>query len=209
MVRPLRLALAAWLPLVVAHAGCGSAPAPADLAVVGDLAVPPPDLAPLACTGVGTAMCPEGFLCSAIGAAAAVCQKRCMRDDACAGDERCGGGPPGSPSGSCIPTCTPFAAGCASGLDCSGFTFGAGSSPEFPFCRPLHGSTPAFGACTLTNETCGAATTCNGTTRSCMPLCDDDHPCPSSLGDGAPGDGGGIACHALAPGLYRNAGFCR
>jgi hypothetical protein len=180
----------------------------ADLAVAMDLSL---DMALMACD-ITANDCPSGYKCTTIATPlplpAGVCRKTCTSTSNCASGEKCGGGAPGSSSGTCLPTCTVFGNDCAAGYDCSGFTFPVGETTAgLPFCRPF-GSKALYESCAGGSE-CGPRLFC-AFQKFCSAMCDDAHPCPAPNADsGITSDGGaGFTCVPHAPGMLNNAGSC-
>jgi len=128
----------------------------------------------------GLDTCAPHLLCGNWGQASQterVCRALCVDEAGCETDESCiqFGVSPGK--GVCVPGCTPFGAGCASGNQCAPIMNAEGKT-DF-FCGFIGAATQG--------EKCSAAGTCAenfwcvGTDTTCHQKCDVSHPCPDDF----------------------------
>lgn len=153
--------------------------------------------------GFGHDDCDKGLFCTFIGVlppsagGTRRCRTLCHVDATCPTGQRCAALDDASPAnGFCGATCQPFGAACPTGLECSRLWPAADPAGPAAFvtCR-LPGSKARGAACDPVAEDCVAGHVCVdpalGQAPSCLPLCDDAHPCaagtcvmPAGLGAG-------------------------
>lgn len=126
-----------------------------------------------ACTGVdGDDNCAAGTFCQS-----GRCKRFCNSQVDCGATQGCAFYRTGD--GTCEDPCTPFdASTCPTGFSCDFLNARTPSEPAVRFCR-LIGTVPPGGDCDLhfgAENECEANHTCQ---QTCMPLCDDTHPCQS------------------------------
>lgn len=142
--------------------------------------------------------CAAGLLCSALGlldltAPQSKCRRYCSATRACAAGDGCFPVSDDYTIGVCVPRCTPFGTDCPTDFDCSNALPDIDRSDLRLVCR--HTGTTAVGGSCGHDLDCVAGSICDPIRmpRTCLALCDGQHPCAAGSCFPIPGTNAG-AC---------------